>query len=125
VFLIGFRDETAAERFVPPAKQPLEKSLKEIIPGVDRDVAFTLRVGGRGSGVHDRRNWDTYLVNGVPTRINKEQGLRIQGFPEGLEFPTGPEGVTEVQAMKQLGNSVAVPAIQAYAKAIHLALTAE
>ena len=33
-----------------------------------------------------------------------------EGFPEDFEFP-----VSEIQAMKQLGNSVAVPAIQAVA----------
>ncbi len=37
----------------------------------------------------------------------------MQGFPSDFEFP-----VSEVQAMKQLGNSVAVPAIEAVAKEI-------
>ena len=37
----------------------------------------------------------------------------MQGFPENFEFP-----VSETQAMKQLGNSVAVPAIQAVANEI-------
>lgn len=122
VFLIGFRDEEVANRFEAPAKKPLTTSLKDIIPGVDRDIAFTLRVGGRGSGLHDRRNWDTYSVNGKAVRITKEHGLKIQGFPDGLAFPDGENGVTDVQAMKQLGNSVAVPAIHAFALAIKQAL---
>ena len=37
----------------------------------------------------------------------------MQGFPDTFVFP-----VSETQAMKQLGNSVAVPAIQAVAKEI-------
>ena len=37
----------------------------------------------------------------------------MQGFPEDFIFP-----VSEVQTMKQLGNSVAVPAIQAVAESI-------
>lgn len=37
----------------------------------------------------------------------------MQGFPDDFEFP-----VSETQAMKQLGNSVAVPAIQATANEI-------
>jgi DNA (cytosine-5)-methyltransferase 1 len=43
----------------------------------------------------------------------------MQGFPSWFEFP---ETVTETQAMKQLGNSVAVPAISAYVGAIMKAL---
>jgi DNA (cytosine-5)-methyltransferase 1 len=39
----------------------------------------------------------------------------MQGFPEWFEFP---KDISKVQAMKQLGNSVAVPAIQAVAEKI-------
>ena len=31
---------------------------------VDKKIGYTLRVGGRHSGINDRRNWDTYLVDG-------------------------------------------------------------
>ena len=37
----------------------------------------------------------------------------MQGFPEDFEFP-----VSNTQAMKQLGNSVAVPAVQAVGQAL-------
>ena len=37
----------------------------------------------------------------------------MMGLPAGFEFP-----VSETQAMKQLGNSVAVPAVKATAKAM-------
>ena len=45
-------------------------------------------------------------------RLNREleQGKKMQGFPDWYEFP-----VSNRQAMKQLGNSVAVPAVQAVA----------
>ena len=43
----------------------------------------------------------------------------MQGFPDHFEFP-----VTNVQAMKQLGNSVAVAAVQDYAEKILEALRA-
>ena len=49
-----------------------------------------------------------------------KEGLRMQGFPDSFIFP-----VSETQAMKQLGNSVAVPAIQATAKNIIEALQNE
>ena len=37
----------------------------------------------------------------------------MQGFPDHFNFP-----VSEVQAMKQLGNSVAISAIQSVAKSM-------
>jgi DNA (cytosine-5)-methyltransferase 1 len=53
-------------------------------------------------------------------RIETEQGKKMQGFPESFEFP-----VSKTQAMKQLGNSVAIPAIQAVAKKIFFYLQNE
>jgi DNA (cytosine-5)-methyltransferase 1 len=120
VFLIGFYDPKKAELFTAPQKQELTLTMSDIMGGeVPQKVGRTLRVGGRGSGVHDRRNWDSYLVNGIERRLGPSEGLRMQGFPDGYEFPSS---VSEAQAMKQLGNSVAVPAIAAYAKAIGTAL---
>jgi DNA (cytosine-5)-methyltransferase 1 len=29
----------------------------------ERKAGFTLRIGGRGSNINDRRNWDSYLVD--------------------------------------------------------------
>ena len=87
---------------------------------VDRKIGYTLRVGGRHSDINDRRNWDTYLVDGKIRRLTPKEGLKMQGFPDTFAFP-----VSEVQAMKQLGNSVAVPAIEAVADEIIKILKAE
>ena len=84
---------------------------------VPRKIGFTLRCGGRGSKINDRRNWDCYLVNGKETQLNYRQALMMQGFPQDFIFP-----VSQTQAMKQLGNSVAVDAIKATANNIIKAL---
>ena len=68
-------------------------------------------MGGRGSGIHDRRNWDSYLVDGKTKRLGFEEGKMLMSFPKKFEFP-----VSHASAMKQLGNSVAVNAIQAVAR---------
>ena len=78
-----------------------------------KKIGYTLRVGGRGSGINDRRNWDSYMVDGKEKRLGVEEGKKMQGFPSNFKFP-----VSETQAMKQLGNAVAVPAIQAVAEQI-------
>ena len=81
----------------------------------NKEVGYTLRVGGRGSKITDRRNWDAYRVNVKIVQLGFKEGLKMQGFPEWFEFPPT---LSETQAVKQLGNSVAVPAIQAVAEKI-------
>ena len=103
---------------------PMMRSLEEILGAtrsVDngRSIGYTLRVGGRGSGIGDRRNWDWYNVDGQPKRIEWSEGLALQGFPSEFVFP---ESVSDSQRMKQLGNSVAVPAVRYFARAIASAM---
>ena len=69
-------------------------------------------MGGRGSRIDDRRNWDAYIVDGKVVQLGPKEGLKMQGFPDWFKFP---QGLSPVQSMKQLGNSVAVPAIAAVA----------
>lgn len=112
LFMVGFKDKSIDFEFPEPVK--LTMTMSDVFGGkVNKTVGYTLRVGGRGSGLADRRNWDTYLVDGEVRRLSPKEGLRMQGFPDTFEFP-----VSETQAMKQLGNSVAVPAIQATANEI-------
>ena len=73
----------------------------------ERTIGFTLRVGGARSSIDDRRNWDGYVVDNKVVRVNPRQGLEMMGFPKSFKFP-----VTDNQAMKQLGNSVAVNVVK-------------
>ena len=119
LFMVGFKNKNIKFNF--PEPQELKLTMSDIFGGnVDRKIGFTLRVGGRHSAITDRRNWDTYLVDGKIRRLSPKEGLMMQGFPSDFEFP-----VSEVQAMKQLGNSVAAPAIEAVAKEILRLLEAE
>ena len=120
LFMIGFKSQTRAKKFKALSEtlkpKPLKKTMSVILGGeVPRDIGLTLRVGGRGSGVHDRRNWDCYLVDGVQVQLEPRHALEMQGFPKKFTFP---EGVSKTQAMKQAGNSVAVAAVQDYARLI-------
>jgi len=130
LFMAGFRSERAAMHFAqnPPKKASrLKYTMSDVMKGrvtycdqdKVRDIGFTLRCGGRGSGVRDRRNWDLYFVDGKVRQISDTEGLRIQGFPDNYKFPAD---VLMTQRMKQLGNSVAVAAVHAWAKAIVEAL---
>ena len=110
VFMIGFNKSGHRElpNFHFPEPIPLRFNMSSVFDGeCSREIGFTLRVGGKGSGLHDRRNWDSYLVDGNERRLTSREGKIMMGFPDDFHFP-----VSEAQAMKQLGNSVAVDAVE-------------
>jgi DNA (cytosine-5)-methyltransferase 1 len=110
IFMIGFKDKDV--NFEAPETKPLKFTMSDVFGGdCERDVGYTLRVGGRGSGIDDRRNWDAYRVDGDVVTLGPEEGKMMMGLPEDFEFP-----VSEAKAMKQLGNSVAVDAVEAFAE---------
>ena len=110
-FMIGFRDEGLLKGFEFPKSLPLKFNMSDVFGGeCSREIGFTLRVGGAGSNINDRRNWDSYLVNNEVIRIQPQHALKIQGFPSDFKLPT-----SRTEAMKQLGNSVAVDAVKACA----------
>lgn len=94
----------------------------EIIP--DTGIANAVVCGGMGRErnlVRDNRLVDFTPVTHIKGEINKEgirrmtprEWARLQGFPDGFHFP-----VADASKYKQLGNSVAVPAIKATGKEI-------
>ena len=113
LFMICFRNDIVDTSFEFPRPVMLTKNMSWVFDGghVDKNIGFTLRVGGKGSPISDRRNWDGYIVDGVERRITPKEGKRMQGFPDSFVFP-----VSNTAAMKQLGNSVAIPAIEAVGK---------
>lgn len=115
VFMVGFQKGVDnMPKFEFPEPEPLNMTMSDVWGGeCPKKIGYTLRVGGKGSGLHDRRNWDSYLVDGVERRLSTVEGKVMMGFPEDFEFP-----VSNTQAMKQLGNSVAVNAVKATARSI-------
>lgn len=113
IFMIGIdRSLGITEPFQFPETIELKYTLSDIFGGkCDKDIGFTLRVGGRGSKIDDRRNWEFYKINGEIRRLGVSEGKMMMGLPDDFRFP-----VSETQAMKQLGNSVAVDAIRAVAE---------
>ena len=79
----------------------------------NKEIGYTLRVGGARSPINDRRNWDGYIVDGKIRRLTVDEGKEMMGFPAYFQFP-----VNSSQAMKQLGNSVAVKPVKLTAKKI-------
>ena len=134
VFIIGFRNKKDAAAFALPQKiAPDNKLLGRILGGRSgevffdsagkkpRSIGFTLRCGGKGSNITDRRNWENYFVRKSKKskiriiKINDRIGLLLNGVPQKFSFP---KHIGKTQRMKQLGNSVAVNAVQAWAESI-------
>lgn len=116
IFIVGF-DRQQIKTTYPfdfPKPLPLSKTMSDIFGApCDKKVGFTLRVGGKGSHIDDRRNWEFYRVNGEVTRIGLKEATEMMGLEPSFHFP-----VSKTQAMKQLGNSVCVPVVSAVAKQV-------
>lgn len=115
VYMIAFDRELGLPKdFTFPKPRKLKYTMSDIWGGkCTKDIGFTLRVGGRGSKIDDRRNWEFYSVDGEVKRLGIKEGKMMMGLPESFVFP-----VSERQAMKQLGNSVAVDAITLVGEAL-------
>jgi len=113
VYMVAFKKKDSVD-FKFPEPIPLNTTMSDIWGGdCTRKIGYTLRVGGRGSGIDDRRNWDMYMVDGEIRTLGPVEGKKMMGFPDDFVFP-----VSETQAMKQLGNAVAVNVVQAIGKEI-------
>lgn len=107
LYIIGFKNKDIDFKF--PEPQKLRLSMSDVRWWkCNKDIWFTLRVWWRWSTIDDRRNWDAYFVDWEIRQLWVKEAKKMQGFPDSFEFP-----VSTTQAMKQLWNSVAVPAIQA------------
>jgi len=118
VYMIGFKNDSDHHiKFEPPKKIPLRFNLSDLFgKPIDKEIGYTLRLGGMDSGVDDRRNWDAYrMKDGSVHKITVSEAAKMMGFPDDFTFP---ESVSKRQAMKQLGNSVAIDAVQAYANSL-------
>ncbi len=89
-----------------------------------KDIANAIVVGGMGRErnlIVDTRLTDFKPVTKIKGNINKEyirrltprEWARLQGFHDDFKIP-----VSDAQAYKQFGNSVAIPAIQAVAEQV-------
>lgn len=110
IYIVGFDEEQVdtSTQFEFPKPIPLKLTMSDVWEGnCEREIGFTLRVGGRGSSIDDRRNWDSYRVDGEVKRLGPLQGKRMQGLPDDFILP---KSIT--QSMKQLGNSVCVDVIE-------------
>lgn len=108
VFIVGIRNDINI-KFEFPSPTGCKKTLSDIMKGnAERDYAFTIRIGGRHSGIDNKYNWDCYMVDGKPRYITVDECLALQGFPENF-YLSGSQG----EKFKQVGNAVPTVVIEA------------
>lgn len=67
----------------------------------EKETAYTIRCGGRGSKLGNKHNWDAYVVGGKEYRLTIEDALHLQGFPRTFRLCG-----TVTQQWHQLGNTI-------------------
>lgn len=118
LFIVGFLNDYK-KNFIFPSSINLKYNMSDIFKGkCSREIGFTIRVGGRGSKINDKRNWEFYEVDGQIKRLAIDEAKMMMGLPKNFVFP-----VSNRQAMKQIGNSVAINAVQTVANNIISYLT--
>jgi DNA (cytosine-5)-methyltransferase 1 len=101
LFIVGVRNDIKID-FEFPKPITLKYTLSEVLGGVvEREFGFTVRIGGRRSGINNRYNWDSYKVNGEVRYITPEECMLLQGFEKNFKLKG-----TESQKYYQVGNTV-------------------
>lgn len=82
---------------------------------VNRDSTYTrtitARYGADGSEILIEQKGEN------PRKLTPREAARLQGFPDTFVFP-----ISDTQAYRQIGNSVAVPVVRSIAKQINLTI---
>lgn len=111
VFIVGVRNDINKE-FTFPKPTGCDKKLCDVMHGcTDREYAFTIRIGGRHSGIENKYNWDCYRVNGELHYITIEECLEVQGFPRDFYLAGNKDN-----QYKQVGNAVPTVVVEAIGK---------
>jgi DNA (cytosine-5)-methyltransferase 1 len=142
IFMVGFRDTSLDFAFpdIPDTNPRLSDILEDVVPdkytltdhlwGYLQDYAEKHRMKGNGFGfgLVDMNNCARtlsarYYKDGSeilipqhsrnPRRLTPRECARLQGFPDSFRIP-----VSDTQAYKQFGNSVAVPIVEILARAV-------
>lgn len=111
LFIVGI-DKSIKKVFSFPKPIKLKYTLEDVLGGkAEREFGFTIRIGGRRSGIDNRFNWDSYRVDGEVKIITPEQCLKLQGFKDSFKLSG-----TLSQKYYQVGNSVPVTIVNEIGK---------
>lgn len=117
LFMVGVRNDFP-DTFIWPNPRPLNVFLKDLIDvgepinSINKDVSYTIRIGGRKSGVSNRHNWDGYIVNGKEYFLSPKDCMRLMGFSKEDYETLKNAGISDSRILKVAGNSVSVSVLE-------------
>ena len=103
LFIVGFKnvEVTNLEKFFNLEHYKKTITLTDYLgQNFKKDVAYTLRCGGKHSPIDDRHNWDGYWVDDKEYRLTIDDGLKLQGFND-YDFVGNKN-----EKWKMLGNTI-------------------
>ena len=83
LFIVGFKniEVNDLDNFFELSNYKKNTTLTDYLgQNFKKDVAYTLRCGGKHSPIDDRHNWDGYWVDDKEYRLTIDDGLKLQGF---------------------------------------------
>ena len=106
IFIIGVREDIVIEDLnnIFDLKEYEKKiTLSNFLnKNFKKDIAYTIRCGGRKSPINDKHNWDGYIVDNKEYRLTIEDALKLQGFTDTEFKLTG----NEKEKWTLLGNTI-------------------
>jgi DNA (cytosine-5)-methyltransferase 1 len=116
LFMVGVRSDLGTGFRMPPGR-PLERHLKDYLTDlsvdtIDKEVAYTIRLGGRRSRVGNKHNWDGYMVNGEEYYLTGKDCLLLMGFSPEDYKKLRAGGIPDGKVAKVAGNSVVVTVLE-------------
>jgi DNA (cytosine-5)-methyltransferase 1 len=106
LFIIGIREDLELKNKLDDIFnfKEYEKQVKlsEFLgKNFEKDIAYTIRCGGKNSPINDKHNWDGYIVDGKEYRLTIEECLKLQGFDSSFKLNGNVR-----EKWKQLGNTI-------------------
>jgi DNA (cytosine-5)-methyltransferase 1 len=106
LFIIGIRNDIVKDFRIGSILNLKEYEKKTILKdflgkNFEKNIAYTIRCGGKRSPINDKHNWDGYVVDGKEYRLSIEDCLKLQGFDNTFKL-CGNVG----DQWKQLGNTI-------------------
>jgi DNA (cytosine-5)-methyltransferase 1 len=83
LFIVGFKNVEVnnLDSFFNLSEYEKNTTMKNYLgKNFKKEIAYTLRCGGKKSPIDDRHNWDGYWVDDKEYRLTLEDGLKLQGL---------------------------------------------
>jgi DNA (cytosine-5)-methyltransferase 1 len=102
VFIVASKCTTNPEEILSVDEYKSSTTLSSYLgQNFAKDVAYTIRCGGRRSPILDKHNWDGYFVDGKEYRLTIDDALKLQGYDSSFVLCG-----SEADKWKQLGNTI-------------------